>query len=667
MSTASLPMGVILLCDGKTDVRLGALPSAKFHVAPVNTVEAAAQLTVATNAAAAPFSVVAIAPGWEHPLRAARAVHALAPSVHILLLAGPDRLGALQEEVALAPMLGSSWSLVACDDPALPGIITDAVNAAAQRRAYRTTIDRMNTQIAQRAPEPTHDFRRLLLSDRLLAQILTHSADAIISVDTAGLIYGWNRRAALLFGLKESEVLHRPLLEVAAWSDNLKLMLDQMRNGQSVSHDEVWCKAKTGDFDFDVTVTPIRRDDEGESLGFVAIMRDITERKRTLASERAARQEAQSASRAKDMFLAVLSHELRTPLSPVVMAIPALEHDPALPPQFREDLAMVRRNIDLEVKLIDDLLDLSRVTAGKLRLHMQNVHVHELLRHVMQSGISEASAKRLILRQELAAPNDKLIGDPARLQQVFWNLLRNAVKFTSDGGSITVRTRAVADGDRLQVEIQDTGLGIAAEALPRIFDAFDQGDVRTTRQFGGLGLGLAIAKAVVEMHGGKISAASDGPGKGATFTVDLALAAPGATIESPAADGTTSVPAGRRALRILLVEDHPDTARTLARCLAISGFVVQAAGSVAAALALAAAAPFDVLVSDIGLPDATGYDLMREIDNKYGIKGIALSGYGMEEDLRKSRESGFVEHLVKPVNMAQLEAALRRLGETAVL
>src|SRR5687767_6821833 len=211
-----------------------------------------------------------------------------------------------------------------------------------------------------------------------------------------------------------------------------------------------------------------------------AIQRLTAEREHLLERERDARAEAEAANRAKDKFLAVLSHELRTPLSPVVMSIPAMELDPEMPFKFRDDLAMVRRNIELEVKLIDDLLDLSRVTSGKLRLQMQPVRVHELLRHVVQSSASEAAGKRLHVRQELGAENDVLSGDPARLQQVFWNLLRNAVKFTPEGGEVVVRTGNSDGGRRLLVEVKDTGVGITPDVLPRIFEAFEQGGLRMT-------------------------------------------------------------------------------------------------------------------------------------------------------------------------------------------
>ena len=386
---------------------------------------------------------------------------------------------------------------------------------------------------------------------------------------------------------------------------------------------------------------------------------------RLLESERVARTEAEEANRAKDRFLAVLSHELRTPLSPVVMTIPAIEKDPALPEKFREDLAMVRRNIELEVKLIDDLLDLSRVSSGKLRLHTQVVHVHELLRHALRSSNTDTWGKELDLRHRLDAANDRMTADPARLQQVFWNLLRNAVKFTPDGGVVSVRTWNEQDG-RLVVEVSDTGVGIPPQMVTRIFDAFEQGDARMARQFGGLGLGLAIARTVVEMHGGTIHAASAGKDRGATFTVrlDTIPASDAPVAASPLAPGATS--AESRPQRILLVEDHPDTARTLTRLLESSGYAVRTAHTAADALDLAAEHPFDLIISDIGLPDQTGYELMQQMRTRHAaqgvpVKGIALSGYGMEDDLRKSRDAGFLDHVVKPVDLSHLESVISRV------
>lgn len=374
-----------------------------------------------------------------------------------------------------------------------------------------------------------------------------------------------------------------------------------------------------------------------------------------LADERAARVEADIANQAKDRFLAVLSHELRTPLSPVVMAIDTMEKDARLPPSLRSDVAMMRRNIYLEVKLIDDLLDMSRVTTGKLRLHLAPVGVHDLLGHVFEICAEDLESKHLTLDVDLGAEGDLVTADAARLQQIFWNILKNAVKFTPAHGTISVRTLTSGEG-RLLVEIRDSGVGISGALLPKIFDAFEQGDRRADGQFG-LGLGLAISKALVELHGGTITAASEG--QGACFTVELATAQPEEPKEEWSGAVVAAAPVERP--RLLVVEDHQDTAEILARLLDLSGYEVTVAHTVADALAAATAAPFDLLLSDIGLPDGSGLDLMRQVRDRLGISGIALSGYGMEEDIEKSREAGFVDHIVKPVNVDYLKTTIHRI------
>ncbi|HYO29260.1 MAG TPA: ATP-binding protein, partial [Thermomicrobiales bacterium] len=391
-----------------------------------------------------------------------------------------------------------------------------------------------------------------------------------------------------------------------------------------------------------------------------AMKRLMDERETLLGRERSARAEAESANQAKDRFLAVLSHELRTPLTPVAMAATAMEMDARLPFECREDAAMIRRNIDLETRLIDDLLDLSRVTSGKLRLNRQRTDVHRLISHVLETVGAELHDKQLKIERQLTAADDRVDADSARLQQTLWNLLKNAAKFTPPGGKVFIGTRNEAG--RLLIEVGDTGKGIAADVLPRIFDPFEQGAADVTQRYGGMGLGLAIAKAVVDLHGGTISADSGGEGKGAVFTVALPLS----TADAPSnpACGVEPADAPKRPVRVLLVEDHADTAKILVRLLRMDGSAVWWAGTVAAALEVAAAEPFDVVVSDLGLPDGSGHDLIRRLLRDRPVLGIAMSGYGMEDDIRRSREAGFVEHLVKPVSLPQLREAIRRVAGT---
>jgi PAS domain S-box-containing protein len=384
------------------------------------------------------------------------------------------------------------------------------------------------------------------------------------------------------------------------------------------------------------------------------VVTDLTEQKR---SERIA-----ATSDAKDRFLAALSHELRTPLTPVLAVISNLEASGRLPAELRGEIAMVRRNVELEARLIDDLLDVTRITRGKLELQYQEVDLRQVLEHAIRTSCGEEiAAGRLRVITEIA-DGHPMWADAPRLTQVFWNLLSNAVKFTPEDGTIGVRSWIDEPG-WLAVEVSDTGIGIDPELLPRIFDAFEQGEARAATRFGaGLGLGLAISRAIVEYHGGTLEAHSGGPGCGATFRVRLPLL----SVPAGAADVTrqpsrAATPA-ERALRILLVEDHADTAEAIAELLRLLGHEVTVALTLAAGLAAAEEIQsIDLVVSDLGLPDGNGLDLMRELAGRYGLKGIALSGYGMEEDLRRSREAGFERHLTKPIDFQSLQAVLREV------
>jgi PAS domain S-box-containing protein len=379
------------------------------------------------------------------------------------------------------------------------------------------------------------------------------------------------------------------------------------------------------------------------------------ERQRAEEALREAKGEAERASSAKDQFLAVLSHELRTPLTPALVLSHMLGEDQSLAPGHREMVGVIRRNVELEARLIDDLLDLTRISRDKLELHTTTVDAHEKIRQVMGICVEEITAKRTVVVLHLNAKRHHVMGDPTRLQQVLWNLVKNAVKFTPPEGRVTVRTADV--DEKLLVEVADTGIGIDPAALPRVFNAFEQGGQEVTRQFGGLGLGLAISKALVELHGGTIAASSEGQGKGAAFTVIL----PTASGEAVASQHPQGVPGGLTGT-ILLVEDHADTRVVMARFLRGMGCTVVAAGSAAEALKLLDNMRPNLMISDIGLPDASGLDLMRQVRTAHGIKGIALSGYGMEEDVAKSKEAGFEAHLTKPVNLQALEETIRRLA-----
>ncbi len=369
------------------------------------------------------------------------------------------------------------------------------------------------------------------------------------------------------------------------------------------------------------------------------------------AELRAAKETAEAASSAKDQFLGVLSHELRTPLTAVLATVAMLREESGFSDESREDLELIGRNVALEARLIDDLLDVTRIGKGKLEITPSDTDVHACLRSTVEICKSDAVAKKQTVSLHLEAPHHHVNGDGARLQQAFWNLLKNAIKFTPEGGRIDVRTRD--DGDRIEVEVADTGIGIEPRDIPRIFEAFEQ--LGQKRGSGGLGLGLSIAKAVVDLHHGSLSCQSQGLNRGCTFTVDLGWV-PAPEAISEAVSVPAAPPTEAKGVRVLLVEDHRDTLLVLSRMLRKWGYAVTPADTYAAALEHARNASFDILVSDLGLPDGSGLELMRQLR----IPGIALSGYGTENDLRASRAAGFNEHLVKPVGLEALHKALQK-------
>jgi PAS domain S-box-containing protein len=424
------------------------------------------------------------------------------------------------------------------------------------------------------------------------------------------------------------------------------------------------------------------RSSGGEVLGVGAVVVEITgmrraeewlqkakadaEQAREIAESQ--RRAAEAANRAKDQFLAVLSHELRTPLSPVLSTVQALESEPSLPAELRDAIDMIRRNVELEARLIDDLLDLTRISKGKLELHLQTVDAHETLATALDICRSDILDKGLRLEAKLDATQFHVRADSARLHQVFWNLIKNAVKFTPEGGTIYVTTRndpadAVENSDNgsaasdLVVEVRDTGIGIEPHVLPRIFDAFEQGERSITRKFGGLGLGLAISKALIDMQGGQLRVDSAGRGEGASFSVRMDA------VPAPAARGGKGSPVqggeARSDIRILLVDDHLDTALALRKLLERLGYRISIANTLAEAVASYQSVPVDLVISDIGLPDGSGLELIRQLNAMRPVTGIALSGFGMEDDIRKSKEAGFYEHLTKPVNFQRLHAVIR--------
>src|SRR5881392_3558756 len=374
------------------------------------------------------------------------------------------------------------------------------------------------------------------------------------------------------------------------------------------------------------------------------------------------RQELIAANAAKDQFLAQLSHELRSPLTPVIAMVGELEAELPDSEPVKGALEVVRRNVELEARLIDDLLDITRISKGKLQLSFEAISVHQILQRAYEICRNEIETKNLEVTFRLRAAHTYVDGDPARLQQVFWNLIKNSVKFTPEKGCISIETLNPAP-NKIEVRVIDTGIGIESEAIDKIFNAFEQGQRDITRRFGGLGLGLTISKTLIDAHGGQIRVQSPGKDQGASFTVELN------TVEIPVegdghredrpVDREPNPAAANR--RVLLVDDHQDTCLGMKRMLERRGYQISIAHSAQQAVEKVRTQEFDLLISDIGLPDRSGYELMREVRLNKRLPGIALSGFGSEEDVNQAREAGFAEHLTKPINFERLEKTIQSL------
>lgn len=398
----------------------------------------------------------------------------------------------------------------------------------------------------------------------------------------------------------------------------------------------------------------------------LALSAAMTERRRIENTLQQQKSIVEAANRTKDNFLAMLSHELRTPLTPVITALDALETSPVSAEESRQALAMIRRNVELESQLIDDLLDLTRIAKDKLRLSFDIIDAHHAISNVVEICRPEVALKGLRLHLNLHAGAHHVSADAAKFQQIIWNLLKNAIKFTPESGEIVISSENPAP-QILHIAVHDSGVGIEPDLMERIFDPFEQGNRSVERGFGGLGLGLAISKSLAQAHGGSLIARSAGRHLGSTFTLAMPTVPP--RQEVPVGSGTDAASEQRRMLRILLVDDHQDTCDALERLLVRRGHLVAATHNVRSALETAVRDRFDLLISDISLPDGSGMDLMLQLRAISAIPGIAISGFGNNGDIESSLRAGFSDHLVKPIKLEKLEAAIERAmaGEAAEL
>ena len=373
-----------------------------------------------------------------------------------------------------------------------------------------------------------------------------------------------------------------------------------------------------------------------------------------LVRAEAAQAEAEAANNAKDRFLAMLSHELRTPLSPVLHAVTLIQEENICPPPMIELLDIIRRNVQLEARLIDDLLDIARIRNNKLQLHLEWADANDLLRRAFEICEHDITERKLQVKLDLASQHSLMEVDSARIQQIFWNLITNAVKYSGPGATMSISTYDDEKTGFFCAQVRDTGIGIDPTRLDGIFNAFEQAHGNRSK---GLGLGLAISRVLAELHGGTIAASSDGDGKGSVFTLRLPKADQQRFQSRSPASGSAAV----SPLRVLLVEDHVDTAMSLERLLKNLGHSVVSCATCSAALKACEEHTFDLLLSDIGLPDGNGWDLMQpflKAAQDRPVTGIALSGFGTSEDVEKSRAAGFHRHLIKPITYALLQSCL---------
>jgi PAS domain S-box-containing protein len=491
----------------------------------------------------------------------------------------------------------------------------------------------------------------------LLAAIVEASDDAIVSKTLEGVIQSWNAGAERLFGYTSSEAVGQPITLIIPPErhDEERVILERLRRGERVDHFETVRVARDGRrIDISLTVSPLL-DEEGQVIGASKVARDITVRKRAEAA-------AREADRHKDEFLALLAHELRNPLAPLRNGLQVLRLAGGDADAVAGVRAMMDRQLGHMVRLIDDLLDISRIGENKIELRRARVS----LASVMDSAVETARPFIEAARHELSVlvPTEPLFvdGDLTRLSQAFSNLLTNSAKYTRPGGHIWLS--AQRQGDHAVVTVRDDGIGIPRDALPRVFDMFSQAGRSIERESGGLGIGLALVKGLVEMHGGRVTAESDGPGRGSAFTVQLpVLDTIPESMDLAPAQGAPTAAGNRR--RFLVADDNRDSALTLAKVLKLLGHEVRTAGDGAGAVRQAEDFRPEIILMDVGMPGLNGYEATRQIRQQPWARGtiiIALTGWGQERDRIQSREAGCDGHLVKPVSLTDLEKMLTELS-----
>jgi len=629
----------------------------------------AVTLLLELTAAGKEPAVVVIGPGLPNNIALARRIRAVWPTGQMLFAPAPAHTEKLRHDLRLAPMIGPNWSLVEISDSDLSQKIKKAALSSQQRLRLRTTLDRANIKLIAPKPVDSLDYRRMVISEHYLANLLEQSQEAIVSLDTRNAVLYWSAGAERLFDRSADAVSNMQVAQLSFWSSALQACLEQIHAGAQTIAIEAKCQLPGGVSDLEISFSRVhdsRRNFIGTSLSF----RDVSQRNRLLEAERAARLEAERMSRMKDEFLAILSHELRTPLSAVIGRTQLLQMRYSNEPDLLSALSIIERNAKLQAKLIEDLLDVSSIITGKLCLDMQPIAIRQLIEAAVEAIRPAAENKRIRISTEIHLIADVVQGDSHRLQQVLFNLLSNAVKFTEQDGHVAVRS--AQNGNRIEITVSDNGIGIQADFLPSVFERFGQEDASITRRHGGLGLGLSIAKQLVELHGGDIRASSPGRNLGASFTVALPVhhahyavpeCLPGSATQ-PAKQDAAAL-SGRH---ILVVEDVEDARLLVTEILRNHGAEVVAVESGMAALQALDSFHPDVLVSDIGMPGMDGYELIRKIRIKgfasENLPALALTAFASSADRARAMLAGFQVHLSKPLIVTELVEAVIRLSKS---
>ena len=519
-------------------------------------------------------------------------------------------------------------------------------------------------------------WQKAEVAESFLGALVESAEDAIIGKNLNGIVTSWNPAAEKLFGYTAAEIIGKPMtiLFPDDHADEETQILGRIRNGERIEHYQTARRRKDGKLiDVAQTISPIR-DSLGRIVGVSNITRDVTEQKRGERRERdalrqaqEARRQAEESSRAKDDFLATISHELRTPMTAIMGWSRMMMGGQLTPDVMKRAIETIDRNAQAQAQLIEDLLDISRIVSGRLRIEFKPVDLAAVVTGAVESIRPAAEAKRIRIQTVLSSGAGPILGDAQRLQQVVWNLLSNSVRFTPKDGFIQLQLQRIES--QVELRLTDTGIGIKADFIPHLFERFTQADTSITRSRGGLGMGLAIVKSLVEVHGGVVSAFSEGEGKGATFVIKLPVSAVRTEERhSPAQKPVISNQLKERdelvGLKILVVDDEPDTCELLRFVFNETGAIIQIAGSAQEALQIFDEWNPDILVSDIGMPEVDGYELIRVIreERHSRIPAVALTALARIDDRVRALTAGFQMHVSKPVEPVELVTIVASLA-----